>query len=74
MDDNKRIHFIPPLPHNREKRVGLYCLVSTNSADQLKSLTTQISALTKLTAANPKRLLVDVYIDISSSKMAIKFM
>jgi DNA invertase Pin-like site-specific DNA recombinase len=42
--------------------------VSTNSTDQLKSLTAQVSALTRLTAANPKWLLVDVYIDIASSK------
>jgi site-specific DNA recombinase len=66
--DNKTIHFIPPLPPKREKRVGIYCRVSTNSADQLKSLTAQVSALTRLTAANPKWLLVDVYIDIASSK------
>jgi site-specific DNA recombinase len=66
--DDKRIHFIPPLPSKREKRVGIYCRVSTNSADQLKSLTAQVSALTRLTAANPKWLLVDVYIDIASSK------
>lgn len=68
MDENTRIHFIPPLPPKREKRVGIYCRVSTNSADQLKSLTAQVSALTRLTAANPKWLLVDVYIDIASSK------
>jgi DNA invertase Pin-like site-specific DNA recombinase len=66
--DNKRIHYIPPLPSIREKRVGIYCRVSTNSAEQLKSLTAQVSALTRLTAANPKWLLVDVYIDIASSK------
>ncbi|HEM3654902.1 TPA: recombinase family protein [Streptococcus suis] len=66
--DNKRIHFIPPLPPKREKRVGIYCRVSTNSADQLKSLAAQVSALTRLTAVNPKWLLVDVYIDIASSK------
>jgi hypothetical protein len=23
--DNKKIHFIPPLPPKREKRVGIYC-------------------------------------------------
>lgn len=63
MADNKTIHYIPPLPPKREKRVGIYCRVSTNSADQLKSLTAQVSALTRLTAANPKWLLVDVYID-----------
>ncbi len=68
MTDNKIIHYIPPLPPKREKRVGIYCRVSTNSADQLKSLTAQVSALTRLTAANPKWLLVDVYIDIASSK------
>jgi hypothetical protein len=32
--------------------------VSTNSVEQLKSLTAQVSVLTGLTAANPKRLLV----------------
>lgn len=68
MADNKTIHFIPPLPPKREKRVGIYCRVSTNSADQLKSLAAQVSALTRLTSANPKWLLVDVYIDVASSK------
>jgi len=66
--DNKTMHFIPPISPKREKRVGIYCRVSTNSVDQLKSLTAQVSALTRLTAANPKWLLVDVYIDIASSK------
>jgi DNA invertase Pin-like site-specific DNA recombinase len=66
--DNKIVHYIPQLPPKREKRVGIYCRVSTNSSDQLKSLTAQVSALTRLTAANPKWLLVDVYIDIASSK------
>ena len=68
MADNKRIHYIPPLPPKREKRVGIYCRVSTNSMEQLKSLASQVSALTRLVAANPKWLLVDVYIDIASSK------
>lgn len=68
MAENKIVHYIPPLPPKREKRVGIYCRVSTNSADQLKSLTAQVSALTRLIAANPKWLLVDVYIDIASSK------
>ena len=68
MAENKTIHYIPPLPLKREKRVGIYCRVSTNSADQLKSLAAQVSSLTRLSAANPKWLLVDVYIDIASSK------
>ncbi|MBG9988813.1 recombinase family protein [Aerococcaceae bacterium DSM 111176] len=69
MSENKKVHYIPPMPSKREKRVGIYCRVSTNSADQLKSLTAQVSALTRLTAVNPKWLLVDVYIDIASSKI-----
>lgn len=68
MAANKTIHYIPPLPPKREKRVGIYCRVSTNSAEQLKSLSAQISALTRLTSANPKWLLVDVYTDVASSK------
>ena len=68
MAENKTIHYIPPLPPKREKRVGIYCRVSTNSMEQLKSLTAQISALSRLTADNPKWLLVDVYTDIASSK------
>jgi DNA invertase Pin-like site-specific DNA recombinase len=65
--ENKRIEYIPAKPSKREKRVGIYCRVSTNSVEQLKSLTVQVSALTRLTAVNPKWLLVDVYIDIASS-------
>lgn len=68
MQENSKIHFIPPKPPKREKRVGIYCRVSTNSVDQLKSLTAQVSALTRLTAATPQWLLVDVYMDIASSK------
>ncbi len=68
MTYNPKIHFIPPLPPKREKRVGIYCRVSSNSAEQLKSLTAQVSALTRLTAAIPQWLLSDIYIDIASSK------
>ncbi|TVP95912.1 MAG: recombinase family protein, partial [Acholeplasmatales bacterium] len=68
MSNNPKIHFIPPKPPKREKRVGIYCRVSSNSTEQLKSLTAQVSALTRLTAATPQWLLVDVYIDIASSK------
>ena len=67
MSDNKRVHFIPPIP-KREKRVGIYCRVSTNSVEQLQSLTAQVSHLTRITAATPQWLLADVYMDISTSK------
>ncbi|SHJ73600.1 Site-specific DNA recombinase [Hathewaya proteolytica DSM 3090] len=68
MSENKKVNYIPAKPLKREKRVGIYCCVSTNSVDQLKSLTAQVSALTRLTAATPQWLLVDVYMDIASSK------
>ena len=68
MNNLKKVHFIPPKPQKRDKRIGIYCCVSTNSLEQLQSLATQVSHLTKITAATPRWLLADVYIDISSSK------
>lgn len=68
MTYNPKIHFIPAKPPKREKRVGIYCRVSTNDAEQLNSLVVQVSALTRLTASTPQWLLVDVYMDIGSSK------
>lgn len=68
MSKNPKVHFIPPKPPKREKRVGIYCRVSNNSFEQLKSLTAQVSALTRVTAATPQWLLVDVYMDIASWK------
>lgn len=67
MPENKRVHFIPPIP-KREKRVGIYCRVSTNSMEQLQSLTAQVSHITRITAATPQWLLADVYMDIATSK------
>lgn len=67
MRENSRIHYIPPIP-KREEKVGIYCRVSTNSVEQLQSLTAQVSHLTKLTAAMPQWLLAGVYIDIATSK------
>lgn len=50
MQKNSKVHFIPPIP-KREQRVGIYCRVSTNSMEQLRSLTAQVSHLARLTAA-----------------------
>lgn len=68
MQGNSKVHFIPPIP-KREQRVGIYCRVSTNSMEQLQSLTAQVSHLTRLTAAMPQWVLADVYMDIATSKM-----
>ena len=67
MQENSKIHFIPPIP-KREKHVGIYCHVSTNSSEQLQSLTAQASHLTRLTAAMPQWVLTDIYMDIATSK------
>ncbi len=72
MEFNPRVHIIPARPPSRENRVGIYCRVSTNSTEQLRSLVTQVSALTRLSAATPTWLLVDTYIDISSGKAESK--
>ena len=68
MPDQRRVHFIPPKPVKRKERVGIYCRVSSNSMEQLNSLTAQVSALTRLTASTPNWLLADTYIDIASGK------
>lgn len=67
MRENSRIHFIPPIP-KREEKVGIYCRVSTSSAEQLQSLTAQVSHLTRLVSTMPQWLLSDVYMDIATSK------
>lgn len=36
MVNNPKVHIIPPVPPKRDKRVGIYCRVSTNSSEQLK--------------------------------------
>ncbi|MGI5983746.1 MAG: recombinase family protein [Sakamotonia sp.] len=67
MQENSKVHFIPPIP-KREKRVDIYWRVSTNSMEQLQSLTAQVSHLTRLSAAMPQWVLTDVYMDIATSK------
>ncbi len=68
MPKNPKVYYIPANPPKREKRVGIYCRVSTNSKEQLQSLTAQVSHLTRLTATVPQWLLSDVYMDIATSK------
>ena len=68
MSGQMKVHIIPSKPQKREKRVGIYSRVSTNSVEQLQSLTAQISHLTRVTAASSQWLLADVYMDIATSK------
>lgn len=69
MPNNPIVRYIPPTP-KREKRVGIYCRVSTNSMEQLQSLTAQVSHLTRLAASMPQWILTDIYMDIATSKIA----
>ncbi len=68
MPNNPKVHYIPANPPKREKRVGIYCRVSTNSTEQLQSLVAQVSHLTRVTATVPQWLLSDVYMDVATSK------
>lgn len=67
MQENSKIHFIPPIP-KREKHVRIYCRVSTNSIEQLQSQTAQVSHLTRLITAMLQWIFADVYMDIATSK------
>ncbi len=62
MTYNKKVQFIPARPPKRERPVAIYSRVSSNSLEQLNSLTAQISALTRMVASVPEWLLVDTYV------------
>lgn len=64
----KKVNYIPAARPLRQKKVGIYCRVSTNDMEQLNSLTNQISALTRLVSTVDEWKLVDCYVDIASAK------
>ena len=68
MLENKKIEYIPAKPPKREQRVGIYARVSTSSAEQLQSLTAQVSHLTRVIAAKKMVAGRCIYMDIESSK------
>ncbi len=68
MEQEKRINkatFSPVIPKMYEK-VAIYCRVSTHNQEQLKSLSNQVSGLTKKVSENMRWRLSDVYIDFQS--------
>lgn len=71
MSKNSKVHFIPPKPLNRAKRVGIYCRISSNSVEQLKSLIDQVYVITRLTAATPQWLFINVYMDLLLVKQVL---
>lgn len=68
MENKSKIELIPAKPKQRDKKVAVYARVSSNSSEQLKSLQAQVSGLTRLAVANPNWLLVDIYMDVTTSK------
>lgn len=65
---DSKIWYIPAKNDRLEKKVGIYCRVSTNEKEQLYSLAAQISALTRAVANVSQWRLADVFIDIASAK------
>jgi site-specific DNA recombinase len=65
---DSKFWYIPARNDRLEKKVGIYCRVSTNEKEQLYSLAAQISALTRAVANVSQWRLADVFIDIASAK------
>ena len=65
---NSKIWYIPARNDRLEKKVGIYCRVSTAEKEQMYSLAEQISALTRAVANVSQWRLADVFIDIASAK------
>lgn len=67
MPDERKVTMIPAKPKfPAAKKVGIYCRVSSRSQEQLQSLSTQVSYLTKLVVAKPGWFLCDIYIDVKT--------
>lgn len=65
---DSKIWYIPARKGRLEKKIGIYCRVSTSEKEQLYSLAGQISALTRAVANVSQWRLADVFIDIASAK------
>ncbi len=65
---DSKIWYVPARNDRLEKKVGIYCRVSTDEKEQLSSLAAQISVLTRAVANASQWRLADVFIDIASAK------
>lgn len=63
-----KVRVIPANTNEPIKHVVIYARVSSNSMEQLNSLKAQISGLTKFVSGHNNWKLVDIHIDIASSK------
>lgn len=62
MASERKVTVIPPT-HKYHRRVAIYCRVSSRSQEQLASLSTQASYLTRMVAEKPGWQLLDIYLD-----------
>lgn len=63
-----KVRVIPANTNEPMKHVVIYARVSSNTMDQLESLKAQVSGLTKFVSGHNNWKLVDIHIDIASSK------
>ena len=63
-----KVRVIPANTNEPMKHVVIYARVSSNTTEQLDSLKAQVSGLTKFVSGHNNWKLVDIHIDIESSK------
>lgn len=66
-----KVRVIPANTNEPMKHVVIYARVSSNTMDQLESLKAQVSGLTKFVSGHNNWKLVDIHIDIASSKKGL---
>ncbi|SLM21240.1 recombinase [Streptococcus dysgalactiae subsp. equisimilis] len=72
VDELNRIHenitVIQPRRVIKDYAVGIYARVSTNRKEQMESLSTQVSGLTRLAVAHRTWFVADIFLDVASAK------
>ena len=69
MEKKPQVRIIPAKKKSLQlKRVGIYARVSTARAEQLKSLSAQVSAMTRHVSERSDWILKDIYMDVGSAK------
>ena len=66
---NKHVIVIHPQRVIKDYAVGVYARVSTNRKEQLDSLSTQVSGLTRLASAHMTWFVADIFLDVASAKV-----
>ena len=65
---NSDVIVIKPKRVVKDYAVGIYARVSTNRKEQLESLSTQVSGLTRLADSHMTRFVADICLDVVSAK------